>query len=200
MFTLTKLNVLWDKVKALEARPSGSDIPEVTSEDAGDVLMVSDTGEWEANELDGLLPEVDNTDNGKLLGVSNGEWSKVDAPSINIDYSTTEQNTGRKWIDGKPIYCKTIDNLSINVSSTTNWTTTDITIENAGRVIDFKTWRGDVISYAKAAFFDTEQSDHLRFVLNDTGTVTSLYVEYVKNLVTRKNKTTKQEVKTNEKS
>lgn len=24
-----------------------------------------------------------------------------------IDYSTTEQNTGRKWIDGKPIYQKT---------------------------------------------------------------------------------------------
>lgn len=26
-----------------------------------------------------------------------------------LDYSLEEQNTGRKWIDGKPIYCKTVD-------------------------------------------------------------------------------------------
>lgn len=26
-----------------------------------------------------------------------------------IDYSTTEQNTGLKWVDGKPIYQKTFD-------------------------------------------------------------------------------------------
>lgn len=138
------------------------------------------------------LPDVTAADDGKVLGVVEGSWSKMDAPSGGVDYSSTEQNTGRKWIDGKPIYCKVIDNLSINVTSTTQWTTTDITIANAGRVIDFKAWRGNVISFAKAAFFDPEQSDFLRFVLNDTGTVTALYVEYVKEPVTtRKRKTTK---------
>lgn len=49
-----------------------------------------------------------------------GEWSSEDvAPaqigndlaniSATVDYSTTEQPTGQKWIDGKEIYFKTID-------------------------------------------------------------------------------------------
>ena len=31
-----------------------------------------------------------------------------------IDYSTTEQDTGLKWIDGKPIYQKTFNITAIN--------------------------------------------------------------------------------------
>lgn len=110
MFTLTKLNVLWDKVKALEARPSGggSDLPEVTSEDAGEVLMVSDTGEWEANEIVGLLPDVDSTDNGKLLGVDDGEWAVVNPPSGGYTISSTEVDTGLK-LGNATIYCKQYD-------------------------------------------------------------------------------------------
>lgn len=107
MFTLTKLNVLWDKVKALEARPIGTTLPEVSSEDAGKALMVGDTGDWEADNISGLLPEVDSADNGKLLGVSSGVWSVVDAPSGGVNYSTDEQATGLTWIDGRPIYQKT---------------------------------------------------------------------------------------------
>ena len=34
-----------------------------------------------------------------------------------IDYSTTEQNTGQKWIDGKPIYQKVINDLTVSFSS-----------------------------------------------------------------------------------
>lgn len=33
-----------------------------------------------------------------------------------VDYSTTEQNTGLKWIDGKPIYQKTIVYSNASVS------------------------------------------------------------------------------------
>lgn len=38
-----------------------------------------------------------------------------------IDYSTTEQDTGLKWIDGKEIYQKTafIENVTINKNSST---------------------------------------------------------------------------------
>lgn len=35
------------------------------------------------------------------------EWDDV-ASGGSIDYSTEEQDTGTKWIDGKEIYCKTI--------------------------------------------------------------------------------------------
>lgn len=55
-----------------------------------------------------VLPDVTASDNGKVLGVVEGSWNKMDAPSGGVDYSTTEQDTGRKWIDGKNIYQKTI--------------------------------------------------------------------------------------------
>ena len=50
------------------------------------------------------LPDVSEADNGKVLGVVNGAWSKADPPSGGLDYSTTEQNTGKKWVDNKDIY------------------------------------------------------------------------------------------------
>lgn len=41
--------------------------------------------------------------------ISNSLKMMVDRDIANIiDYSTSEQDTGRKWIDGKPIYQKTI--------------------------------------------------------------------------------------------
>ncbi|MEE3334370.1 MAG: hypothetical protein VZR54_08930 [Ruminococcus sp.] len=62
------------------------------------------------------LPDVTTADNGKVLGVVEGSWNKIDAPSGGVDYSTTEQNTGIKWIDGKDIYQKTyvFENTSIS--------------------------------------------------------------------------------------
>lgn len=89
----TKLDILWDDVQELKASGGGgggSDLPDVTE-----------------------------ADDGKILGVVNGAWNKMDAPSGAIDYSTTEQNTGRKWIDGKDIYQKTfIDETTFSGSST----------------------------------------------------------------------------------
>ena len=42
--------------------------------------------------------------------ISNSLKMMVDRDTANtINYSTTEQNTGRKWIDGKPIYQKTFN-------------------------------------------------------------------------------------------
>lgn len=61
------------------------------------------------------------------------------------NYSTTEQLTGQKWIDGKDIYFRTFTGLSIE--SNTSWTNTNIDIsyidtivngvalDNAGQVI-----------------------------------------------------------------
>lgn len=71
------------------------------------------------------LPEVTSADNGKVLGVVEGSWNKMDAPSGGIDYSTTEQNTGRKWIDGKDIFQKTIV-LESTVLVKTSWISTGI--------------------------------------------------------------------------
>ena len=42
------------------------------------------------------------------------EWTNMPIPSSQLDYSTTEQNTGKKWIDGRPIYQKTFYGASAN--------------------------------------------------------------------------------------
>lgn len=50
------------------------------------------------------LPDISPADFGSYLAVDElGEWG-LDRPKTGIDYSTTEQNTGLKWIDGKEIY------------------------------------------------------------------------------------------------
>lgn len=51
------------------------------------------------------------------------------------DYSTDEVNTGQKWIDGKEIYCKVTNNLSINLS---DWTNTTISSTDMDTIVDAK--------------------------------------------------------------
>lgn len=51
-----------------------------------------------------------------------------------IDYSTTEQNTGLKWIDGKDIYQKTF-NLTF---SSSHFTTVDLTALNVDNVMSIE--------------------------------------------------------------
>lgn len=54
-------------------------IPAPEVSDEGKILGVSE-GEWAAIE-NNALPAVTGSDNGKLLGVSEGEWAVVEAPS-----------------------------------------------------------------------------------------------------------------------
>ena len=54
--------------------------------------------------------------------------------SSSIDYSTEEQKTGQKWIDGKDIYQITIPNIAL---TTTN-TQTDITSLTIDNIVDYK--------------------------------------------------------------
>ena len=89
------------------------------------------------------LPEVTSADNGKVLGVVEGSWNKMDAP-YGVDYSETEQLTGQKWIDGKEIYRKTID-LGVGGVTTPaqSWYTTDYDASSVDKIIDCKVSNDD---------------------------------------------------------
>lgn len=104
----TKLDVLWEEVEELKKSGGGdSDLPEVDPSDVGKVLMVGDTGEWEADDLPPQLPDVDVGDAGKVLMVGDtGEWEVDDLPSSGeYDITTTETATNIK-IGGATVYVK----------------------------------------------------------------------------------------------
>lgn len=67
---------------------------------------------------------------GDGLSIADGVLS---ADKQTVDFSTTETDTGVKWIDGKEIYCKVISGLSI--SSATTWTTTGVDISDIETII-----------------------------------------------------------------
>ena len=70
------------------------------------------------------LSDVDITSpsNGQVLSYNNGEWINANVSAGGgVDYSTTEQDTGLKWIDGKSIYqCSYNPQQTFSIGST--WT------------------------------------------------------------------------------
>lgn len=79
-----------------------------------------------------FLPKATSLDAGKTVIVnSNGYWAKADPPSPTHAYSTTEQVVGT-WIDGKPVYEKTIDCGAISANT---WNQTATGVDNIDNII-----------------------------------------------------------------
>lgn len=85
-----------------------------------------------SNGTKGLVPRPSAGDTGKIL--SNEGW--IDPPESYTppNYSTSEQKTGQKWIDGKDIYFKTYI-LSNIASNPGDWTLID-TISGVDEIIN----------------------------------------------------------------
>lgn len=88
--------------------------------------------------VESVLPEVETTDEGKVLTVnSSGKWAPANpSSSYNLDYSTTEKDTGKKWIDGSPIYQKTYVVTPKDVTFS-NYTSVPHGISNLGKILSY---------------------------------------------------------------
>jgi hypothetical protein len=100
-------------------------------------------------------------------------------------YSTSEVNTGKKWIDGKPIYRKVFD---CNISVTTTWTDTGIIDNVIDSIISSTCWGYDMDSRFSAQYSNFQLScigkntsnNHLFINAENRGTVRQFMVEYTK--------------------
>lgn len=81
----------------------------------GDNLTIEEDGTLNAADPYTLPIAADDTLGGVKVGSGlsiDSETGALSADSQMVDYSTTEQATGQKWIDGKDIYRKVIANVA----------------------------------------------------------------------------------------
>lgn len=126
----------WPQIKDLEKLDAIAkeieNLPTFTSSDRAWM------NEWEQKLPE--LPEDPETDGVKVLTATttSGETIKSwETPeNVNLDYSTTEHNTGVKWIDGKDIYSKVVT-FDVAVSISYNaWFTSDIDATGVENIIN----------------------------------------------------------------
>ena len=67
----------WDEIKVLDELASAVELPPVTSTDNGKILSVVE-GEWSKADAPTELPAIGNFDNGKILKIVSREWTKAD--------------------------------------------------------------------------------------------------------------------------
>lgn len=130
-------------------------------------------GDMTSTDLDLQDKIVFPGDGSKYLD-GDGNFTIPAAPPLN--YSTSEFDTGKRWIDGRTIYGIVYDNLGISVPSGGKWTYLGLTIPDVEFIAN-KSFSDGTNNWFGALFYGSGQlivSAPYSFTLN------KLYVEYVK--------------------
>ena len=151
------------------------------------------TADWESTSANGCdILEVGAYN--KIIGTwmgrrtnATGIWAVekrgVFLEQSNVSYSTSETKTGGTWIDGKPIYRKVYNNLSMGAPTTgTVWQSFGITLPtNMNKLVGGRIARGDnVLCNEIALRKDTNDISYINKTFNaSTGNVI-LILEYTK--------------------
>lgn len=153
------------------------------------------TGVTNLAELNDLLDvNISNSSNGDILQYNSlsQEWENTSLPSGLHIYNTIEQRVGT-WVDGKPIYEKTYNNVSVPVGSSTERHYTDVTsmsglnidkvIRLDGMWIDDTNWKplACADNYSFQLVYNTTGNKITALTTNVSGTKTIFYtIQYTK--------------------
>lgn len=166
----------------------GSGLPDPSAADK--MLISNDSLEWEEIDKEDVgTPtwtgtqaeyEVAKSDiaDGTIVNITDDDGNMVGARTTEI-YSTDEIVIG-KWIDGKPIYRKTFNNLNVSLVKG-NWTHTGVIINNINMVIGCKYYvvNNAILMYPVAVTLNNNEIDIANY--NESSRVISaLIVEYTK--------------------
>ena len=108
------------KTSFSEAQLDAPVLPDVDADDNGKILGVS-SGEWSVMNPPSGLPSVTGSDNGKFLGVSSGEWAVLSVP--------TELPAVTASDEGKVLMVNSSGNWVAGATVTQNAQTGDLTFE-----------------------------------------------------------------------
>jgi len=111
---------------------------------------------------------------------------KQSGSSGGITYSTTEVNTGRKWIDGSDIYCITHMYESPFTPTDMSWTNMDIDMTGIAQIVASHTWGDDGSNKPNRAdrsgvhAYGIDSNNKLEVFSRMGGHITGFYLEYTK--------------------
>lgn len=115
------IEIIRDNLKELDQKIENLDveIPDHTSGDSGKYLGVTSDGSLAFSKVPDELPATTGATAGQILTLDSNkdpEW----ADNYNLDFSETETNTGRKWIDGKDIYSIVVNGQYPEITAASN--------------------------------------------------------------------------------
>lgn len=118
----TNIKVISEEVQRLKDKVHSIDVevPDPSQATDGQILSVDD-GKYVISDPDTVLPDKTGSATGDVLGlVGEAKTPGWITPYNPQDYSTTEQDTGVKWIDGNEVYCRVVSGSFPEITAAVN--------------------------------------------------------------------------------